>query len=145
MLSKLSRTLHHKLIREGTDYSETFFLREKGEDDPVLRTSQLKLRQNKTTKTHCQPLGVVNLAGTEQGLKGVIARDDEASQIGQELTTEVEDDKEEIQGTGSENCIDLRNRSLLLDVVKGRIFGELGNFAKLVSRSRRNTYMKVER
>ena len=49
-----------------------------------------------TGKTHGEPLGIINLAGTEKSLHGIVAGNDKTSQVGQELTAEVEDDEEKV-------------------------------------------------
>jgi hypothetical protein len=49
--------------------------------------------------THGQPLGVIGLASAEEGLEGVVGRDDEAGGVDEELSSDVEEDQEEVQGT----------------------------------------------
>lgn len=47
-------------------------------------------------KTYGEPLGVVHLACTEECLKGVVCWEDEADQVDQELSSDVEEDQEEV-------------------------------------------------
>lgn len=42
--------------------------------------------------TYCQPLSVINLAGAEECLQGIITRKHETSEIDQELAADVEED-----------------------------------------------------
>lgn len=70
-------------------------------------------------------MGVVHLGCGEQSLQRVVARDDEAGDVGQELAAEVEDDEEEVQGDKTNDGVDLGDRGLLLEVVESRVLGEL--------------------
>jgi len=72
-----------------------------------------------------EPLSVVNFASAEECLQGVIGGDDETSKVGQELTAEVEDDEEEVEGNKSNSSIDFGNRGLFLEVVERWVLGEL--------------------
>lgn len=74
---------------------------EEGKDDPVG-----------------QPLGVIGLGSREQGLEGVVGGDDETGSVDKKLASNVEEDEEEVQGTKTEDHVDLRNRGLLLEVLK---------------------------
>jgi hypothetical protein len=77
-------------------------------------------------RAYGQPLGVINLARAEQGIQGVVAGDDEASEIDEELSSNVEEDQEEVEtGQGEEN-VDLGHTGLLLEIVEHFIFGQLG-------------------
>lgn len=76
-------------------------------------------------KTYSQPLRVIILALGEEGTKGVVAGDDEASKVGQELATEVEDDEEEVKGDDPNDGIGLGNTGLFLKVVERGVFGQL--------------------
>ena len=75
--------------------------------------------------THGQPLGVIGLAGAEQGLEGVVGRDDEAGGVDKELSSNVEEDQEEVQGTEAEDDVDLGNIGLLLKLLQLRVLGQL--------------------
>jgi hypothetical protein len=55
----------------------------------------------------CEPLGVVDFAGAEQGVEGVVAGDDESSNVDEELASNVEEDEEEVQAGEAKNSIDL--------------------------------------
>lgn len=70
-------------------------------------------------------LSVISLAGTEQGLQRVIARDNEARKVHEKLARDIEEDEEEVDAGDSQKGIDLGNRRLLLEVVEGRILGQL--------------------
>lgn len=75
--------------------------------------------------SYCQPLSVISLADTEQSFEGIVSRNDKASQVGQDLSTKVEEDKEEVETDDSEKPVDLWNRGLLLEIVDDRVFGQL--------------------
>lgn len=75
--------------------------------------------------TYGQPLSVVRLAGSEEGVERVVSGDGKAGQVGQELTTEVEDDEEEVQGNGANDGVCLWDAGLLLEILQGRILGQL--------------------
>lgn len=70
-------------------------------------------------------MSVVVLAFTEEGSKGVVARNNEASKVGEKLPTKVEDDEEEVEGDNANNGVGLGNTSLLLEVDEGGVLGEL--------------------
>lgn len=73
--------------------------------------------------TYCKPLGIVTLAHTEQSLEGVVSRNHKSSKVGQELTTNVEEDEEEVGCDKTEESVDLWNGCLLLEVCQGWVFG----------------------
>ena len=75
--------------------------------------------------THGQPLGVIALAGGEEGLEGVVGGDDEAGGVDEELSGDVEEDKEEVEGAEAENNVDLGNVGLLLKLLQLRVLGQL--------------------
>lgn len=70
-------------------------------------------------------MGVIVFAGCEESFQRVVARDDEARQVGQELTGKVEDDEEKVESGQTDNGIGLGYTSLLLEVVEGRVLGQL--------------------
>jgi len=72
-----------------------------------------------------EPLSVIRLANSEQGLKRVVTWDDKSSNICEELPTNIEEDEEEVGCDQSEKGIDLGDRSLLLKVVEKRVLGKL--------------------
>jgi hypothetical protein len=75
--------------------------------------------------TYCQPLGVIDLARTEQGVQRVVTGDDKAGDVDEELSGDVEEDQEEVQAGETEDHVDLGDRRLLLKVVEGGVFGQL--------------------
>lgn len=75
--------------------------------------------------TYGQPLGVIALAGSEEGLEGVVGRDDETSGVDEELAGDVEKDQEEVEGTETENNVDLGDVGLLLKLLELRVLGQL--------------------
>jgi len=81
---------------------------EEGEDDPVG-----------------QPLRVVGLGRGEEGTERIVGGNGETSEVGQELATEVEDDKEKVEGDEADDSIGLGNRGRLLEVVQSGVFGKL--------------------
>lgn len=80
---------------------------------------------------YSQPLGVVLLGLGEQGSERVVAGDDEASKVGEELTTQVEDDEEEVKGNDTDDGIGLGDTNLLLEIVQGGVLGQLGDLVSL--------------
>jgi hypothetical protein len=68
-------------------------------------------------------LGVIDLAGAEEGVQRVVAGNDEASNVDEELAGDVEKDEEEVQAGETEDGVDLGDRRLPLQVVED---GELG-------------------
>lgn len=76
--------------------------------------------------TNSQPLGIILGVGSEEGLQGVVARNDEASEVGEELAAEIEDDKEEVESSETDGSVSLGNARLLLQVAEGGVFAELG-------------------
>lgn len=75
--------------------------------------------------SYSEPLGIITLSNTEKGLKRIVAWDYETGDIGKELTTDVEEDEEEVGCDQTEESVDLGDRSLLLEVVQDRILGKL--------------------
>jgi hypothetical protein len=70
--------------------------------------------------THGQPLGVIGLASAEEGLEGVVGRDDEAGGVDEELSSDVEE-----EGTKAEDDVDLGHIGLLLKLLQLRVLGQL--------------------
>ncbi len=70
-------------------------------------------------KTH---LCIICLAGAKQSVKRVVCRDEEAGSIDEELSSDVEEDQEEVEGTKAKDRVDLGDRRLLLKVVESGIF-----------------------
>ncbi len=75
--------------------------------------------------TYGQPLRVVLLVVGEESSEGVISGDDEASEVGEELATEVKDDEEEVKSANTDDGIRLGNTGLSLQVVERGILGQL--------------------
>lgn len=75
--------------------------------------------------TYSQPLGVIFGRGGEESRERVVARDDEASKVGEELAAEVEDDHEEVKSAEANGGVGLGNARGLLDGVEGGILGQL--------------------
>ena len=70
-------------------------------------------------------LSVINLAGAEQGVLRVVAGDDEASKVDEELASNVEENEEEVQGTEAEDHVNLGDIGLLLKLLQLRVLGQL--------------------
>ncbi len=70
-------------------------------------------------------MGVVDLAGGEEGFHGVVARDDEAGEVDEELASDVEEDEEEVETDKAEESVDLGDTGLPLKIVERRILGKL--------------------
>lgn len=70
-------------------------------------------------------LGVIDLAGAEQGAQRVIAGNDEAGNVDEEGAGNVEEDEEEVQACETKDGVDLGHRRLLFEVVEGGVFGQL--------------------
>lgn len=97
-------------------------LREECKDDPVS-----------------EPLRIIGVARRKKSLKGKVAGDDEAGEVGQELTTKVEDDEKQVQSDEPESRVRLGDRGTLLEVVEHRVLGEL-YWAKIRSMSVRASH-----
>lgn len=76
-------------------------------------------------QTYSQPLRVVILVIGEESIQRIVARQDKASKVCEELATEVEDDEEKVQGGQADDCVRLGNTSALLKVVQGGVLGQL--------------------
>lgn len=85
----------------------------------------MKLFPADEERTYGQPLSIINLAGGEEGVKGVVCWDDERSEVGEEGSAEVEEDEEEVESHNTEDRINLWNRGLLLEVVEDWVAREL--------------------
>jgi len=103
------------------------FIREQGEDNPVLRT-QISIKQHhgyRFGQAYRQPLSIVGLARGEESAKRVVGGNGEAGEVRQELTTKVEDDKEEVQGHQADDSISLGDGCRLFEIVQSGVFGKL--------------------
>lgn len=63
-------------------------------------------------------MGVVTLADTEKCLEGVVCRNHESSEVGQELPADIEEDEEEVECDQAEKSVDLGEPGLLLEIVQ---------------------------
>lgn len=70
-------------------------------------------------------LGVINLARTEQSFQGIVSWDEEPGKVHKKLARNIEEDKKKVDADEAEEGVDLRHRSLLLEVVEHGIFGQL--------------------
>jgi hypothetical protein len=70
-------------------------------------------------------LGVINLAGAEQGVQRVVAGDDEASNVDKKLASNVKEDEEEVQASETQDGVGLGDGCLLLEVVEGGVLAKL--------------------
>jgi hypothetical protein len=59
--------------------------------------------------TYGQPLSVIDLARAEESIKRIISRDDESGEVGKNLSSEIEEDKEKIKADYTKDSIDLWN------------------------------------
>lgn len=87
--------------------------------------SSTAARRVRQIVTHGQPLGIVLLGLGEQGAQRVVGRNHETSKVCEKLATNVEDDQEEVESGNTDDGIGLGNTNLLLEVVKGGVFGKL--------------------
>jgi len=85
----------------------------------------LKNGQEREDNPICKPLSVIRLAHAEQGLQGVVTRNDESSKIDKQLTSDIEENEKEIGGDQSEDGIGLWDRGLLFQIVQGRVLRKL--------------------
>ena len=68
-------------------------------------------------------MGIINFACTEQSFQGIVTGDKEPSEVDEEVASNVEEDKEEIDADEAKKGVDLGHRSLLFEVVEDRILG----------------------
>ena len=76
-------------------------------------------------QTYSEPLGVILLVSGKERIERVVSGDDETSKVGEELAAEVEDDEEEVESDETDGGIGLGNTGGLLEVVEGRVLGQL--------------------
>jgi len=77
------------------------------------------------SETYCEPLCIICLAHAEQSLQRIVSRKEETGQVGEELSTKVEEDEEEIGCDKTEESVNLWDGSLLLEVVQDGVLGQL--------------------
>jgi len=70
-------------------------------------------------------LGIVGFAGAEECLEGIVSGNDETGKVDKEIAANVEEDEEEVEADKTKEGVDLGDAGLLLEVVEGRILGEL--------------------
>jgi len=70
-------------------------------------------------------LSVIDLAGAEESGQRVVAGDNKARDVNEELAGDVEEDEEEVEGSKAQDRVDLGHRSLLLKVVEGGVLRQL--------------------
>ena len=78
-------------------------------------------------------LSVICSLGAEQSFQGVVARNKEACEIGEEGASDVEEDEEEVDSEEAEEGVDLGNGGLLLEIVEDRVLGELSSCVSTAS------------
>lgn len=99
--------------------------RQEGERDPILPQQiahQLRMFHPYLGFPYSQPLCIVRFADAEQGLQRIVSRNDEARQVDKELSSNVEEDEEEVEACEAEDDVDLGDRSLGLKLVEGMVF-----------------------
>jgi hypothetical protein len=74
---------------------------------------------------YSQPLSVIDLAGAEQSLERVVARNDESGNVDEEFSSNVEENEEEVEASEAKDHVDLGDRRLLLKVVECGVLGQL--------------------
>jgi len=85
--------------------------------------STLKYGQECENDPICKPLSIIGFANTKQGFQGVISWNNEASNVGKKLSTDIEKDEEEVGCRDPEEGIDFGDGGLLLQIVQDRILG----------------------
>lgn len=70
-------------------------------------------------------LGVIRGTRREEGLEGVVTWEEETGEVDEELASDVEEDKEEVNSNQAEDHVDLGDIGLTLKVVEDRVLGEL--------------------
>ena len=61
----------------------------------------------------------------EQSTQGVVAGDNKASEVGEELTTQVENNEEEVESAESDDGVGLGDTGRLLEVLENGVLGQL--------------------
>lgn len=100
---------------------------QESKSDPVGQPLWIRVSAGHATSlmvggTH---VGVIGLAGGEESLERVVAGDDETSEVDEELSSNVEEDQEEVESAETQDGVDLGDGGLLLEVVEGRVLGQL--------------------
>jgi hypothetical protein len=61
----------------------------------------------------------------QEGMEGIVAWDNKAGDVDQELACKIEEDQEEIGADNTHEGVDFGNRGLSLEFIEDRVFGEL--------------------
>lgn len=69
-------------------------------------------------------LGVIYFTRAEECLKRVISRDHKAGQVDEELSSNVEEDKEEVETGKTQDSIDFGDAGLLFEIIEELILGQ---------------------
>lgn len=103
---------------------------EEGKYNPVLSKVSYKRpgKRRVDPLTYGEPLSIIRSSNTEQSLERVVSGNHESSKVGKKLSPDVEEDKEEVGCSETEDCIRLRHGGLLLEVVDNRILGKLRKY-----------------
>jgi len=111
---ELGTTSLGKSKPEGEDKLEGVVERE-----PVNNRDQaLKDSQKSEHNPVSEPLGIIGLAGRENSFERVVSGDDETSKVGKDLSSEVEENEEEVEADNTKDGVDLGHGCLLLKVVE---------------------------
>lgn len=70
-------------------------------------------------------LSVIRGARGEEGLERVVTGEEETGEVDEELASDVEEDKEEVDTDETQDNVDLRNIGLTLKVVQNGVLGKL--------------------
>lgn len=98
----------------------------------LLSTTKGSISTGVTSKTCMDSdayLGIIDLARTEQSFQRIVSWDEEAGKVDKKFASDIEEDQEKVDADKAEKGVDLRNRSLLLEIVEHRIFGQLERFS----------------
>lgn len=113
----------------GRTYRQPLNYQKKNKVSQYARNNPEKGLQKSTwlgkVKTH---LSVIGFAGRKERLKRVVTGDQETSKVDEELASNVEEDKEEVDADQTQDRIDLGDVGLALQVVEDGVFGELYGF-----------------
>jgi hypothetical protein len=99
-------------------------LRQECIDDPVLMAT-LAENDESSRSTYRQPLSIIRASRSEQGMKRVVGRNGEADGVDKEFGSNVEENKEKVEGGKAEHDVDLGYTSLLLKLIHVLIFTQL--------------------
>lgn len=83
--------------------------------------------------TYSEPLSIIGLAGRENSFEGIVSGEDESSKVGKDLSSEVEQNEEEVEAGNSKDGVNLGDGCLLLEVVEDLVLRQLQERASLVN------------